>query len=37
MNGTWNSYITNIIGNGGSITLTNDIDGTPMFFRVMAE
>ncbi|MDH3981799.1 MAG: hypothetical protein OES84_02735, partial [Kiritimatiellaceae bacterium] len=38
VDGTWDSYITNLIGNGGqTITFTNDIDAGKLFFRVIAE
>jgi len=37
VNGTWGSYITNIIGNDGMIVFTNDISSDQMFLRVFAE
>lgn len=37
VDGMWNSYITNLIGDGGTITFTNDIDEEEMFFRIIVE
>jgi len=37
VNGTWNSYITNFIGNGGMLNFTNDLDVDELFFRVYSE
>ncbi|MDH3981763.1 MAG: hypothetical protein OES84_02555, partial [Kiritimatiellaceae bacterium] len=37
VNGTWSSYISNLIGDGGDISFTNDIDDGKLFFRVIAE
>jgi len=37
VNGIWSSYVTNIVGNGGMIIFTNDIDSDWMFFLVEPE
>ena len=36
VDGTWNTY-TNMMGGGGSITFTNDIEVVEMFFRITLE
>ena len=36
VDGTWNSY-TNILGDGGSLSFTNNLDETAMYFRIIVE